>query len=963
MASSAPQPLLLLIDGHSLAFRSYYAFAKSRDGGLKTRTGIPTSICFGFLKALFEVLSQQTPQALAIAFDRGKETFRHQADPNYKANREETPDDFVPDIENLQQILAALQIPIASSAGYEADDILATLAERGAAAGYRVKILTGDRDLFQLVNAEKLISVLYLRGGSQNRDNTAYEYDPIQVQEKMGVTPEQVVDYKALCGDASDNIPGVRGIGEKTAVKLLQEYGTLDGVYRAIDSIKGAMQKKLVAGKEDAYHSQFLAQIIRDVELELPLEKCKLQGFDAQEVSPLFASLELQTFSKKLDKLQELFGGEVPTKPEALAIAEQESEELFFWTAKDTEAAQKEKELPFVPEVINTPDKLTDLVERLQACTDAVAWDTETTDLDPRIAKLVGVGCCFAEGKDKEPTVAYLPLNHQDGKNLDCDRAIDLLRPLLEDSNSTKIFQNAKFDRLIFQNYGITLQGRIFDTLLASYILNPDSAHNLSALAQQELGIISQSYTELVPKGKTIADIDISLVAGYCGMDVYAAFHLCDRFQQKLANFPKLEQLLTEIELPLEPVLAKMEWTGIRIDSDYLNSLSEQLAKQLETIKTKAHKIAGDEFNLGSPKQVSSILFEKLQLPTRKSRKIKTGYSTDAATLEKLQSDDTTGVVRAILDYRTLDKLKSTYVDALPQLVHPQTQRVHTDFNQAVTSTGRLSSSNPNLQNIPIRTEFSRQIRKAFIPETGWILSAADYSQIELRILAHLSGEPTLIDAYQNQRDIHAVTAQLLFDREEITPEERRLGKVINFGVIYGMGAQRFAREAGVSAIEGKEFIDRFNRQYPQVFAYLEQVKHEAIAQGYVETIFGRRRYFQFESLELKKQFGKPANEISLQGIRLGRNDAGLLRAAANAPIQGSSADLIKIAMVKLDKVLENYQGRLLLQVHDELVLEMPENEWEQLSSDIKTTMESAAVLNVPLVADIHQGKSWMSAK
>ncbi|MDJ1173166.1 DNA polymerase I [Roseofilum capinflatum] len=937
---SSSRPLLLLIDGHSLAFRAYYAFAKGRDGGLKTRSGIPTSICFGFLNSLFEVLEKEHPQALAIAFDRAEATFRHDADVNYKANRQETPEDFIQDLHNLQQILAALQVCIATCAGYEADDVLATLAERGSEAGYQVKILTGDRDLFQLVDTEKAISILYLAGGSQKRDTAANEFHPPQVKEKMGVHPHQIVDYKALCGDPSDNIPGVKGIGDKTAVKLLQEYGTLDEIYASLDRIKGAMQKKLREGKDNAYHSQFLAQITAQVPLELTLEECHLQGFAPQPLAELFQTLELEKFSRKFDYFQALLGGKV----EEVREIEPESTdpELDFWTAAETEAAQAEKQLPFTPIIIDTEQKLTDLIEKLKTCQNPqlpVAWDTETTALEPRDAELVGLGCCFQQ--DQTLTVAYIPLNHKRGQNLDQNYTLELLRPLLEDPAYPKVLQNAKFDRLILKNQGINLQGVVLDTLLASYVLNPDSNHGLSALALQELGIDSQSYEQLVPKGKTIADIDISLVAQYCGMDAYVTFQLVPIFAEKLSQIPKLQQLLKEVELPLEPILAQMEWTGICIDTDYLKTLSEELTDKLKTIEAQAYEAAGEEFNLRSPKQVSTLLFDTLKLP--KVRKTKTGYSTDAATLEKLQANHPTKVVEAILDYRTLDKLNSTYVDALPKLVHPQTQRVHTDFNQAVTSTGRLSSSHPNLQNIPIRTEFSRQIRKAFIPQSGWTLVSADYSQIELRILAHLSEDPTLVEAYNNYHDIHKVTAQLLFNRQEITPEERRLGKVINFGVVYGMGAQRFAREMGVSTAEGKAFIDRFYDQYPKVFEYLEDTKQRAMKEGFVETIWGRRRYFEFQ------QSAKRKDE--------------LLRAAANAPIQGSSADLIKMAMVQLDQVLRPYQARMLLQVHDELVLEMPPEEWEELAEKIKETMENVVALKIPLAVEIHQGKSWMEAK
>jgi DNA polymerase-1 len=507
------------------------------------------------------------------------------------------------------------------------------------------------------------------------------------------------------------------------------------------------------------------------------------------------------------------------------------------------------------------------------------------------------------------------------------------------------------------------LAGVVFDTMLASYVLNPERSHNLSDLSLAFLGIQAQSYTDLVPKGKTIGDIAISAVADYCGMDAYTTFLLVAKLREALEPTPALHSLLLNVEQPLEPVLADMEYIGIRIDQPYLKQFSKSLEQDLAAIELRAYAAAGETFNLGSPKQLSDLLFEKLGLDRRKSRKTKTGgYSTDAATLEKLQGDHP--VVDAVLEYRTLAKLKSTYVDALPALVRKDTERVHTDFNQAITTTGRLSSSDPNLQNIPIRTAFSRQIRQAFIPESGWVIVSADYSQIELRILAHLTQEPALVETYRENGDVHALTARLLLDKSDISSEERRLAKIINFGVIYGMGAQRFAREAGVTSSQGKEFIDRFYQRYPKVFEYLQQMQREAIAQGYVETILGRRRYFNFASDSLKRLRGSNPKEIDLTKVRTrDQYDAQSLRAAANAPIQGSSADIIKIAMIKLHDQLQAYQARLLLQVHDELIFEMPPQEWETLQSEITDTMELAHPLSVPLKVEIHAGQNWMDAK
>lgn len=1067
--SANQAPIFILVDGHSLAFRSYFAFAKSRDGGLRTTTGIPTSVCFGFLKSLLEVMAAHDPQYMAIAFDLATPTFRHEADETYKAGRAETPEDFIPDIKNLQELLTYLNLPAITAPGFEADDVLGTLANKASAAGYQVKILTGDRDLFQLVETEKQISVLYLSTDELRRSGKgkSQEYGPEAVKEKLGILPEQVIDYKALCGDKSDNIPGVKGIGDKTALQLLEAYNSLDGIYAAIDEIKGATKKKLEEGKEAAYHSQRMATIVQDVPLEINLEDCKLIGFDESALIPMLEKLEFKTFLSKVKQIQKRFGGTEekekpqesssfpgsarerisrgsassentleqplegvekplegvekpleqggqdahPTSPQTF---ENSAEDVDFYSLEETnadmerkKAAQQQKKPPIKPRIIETTEQLNELVELLQTFTDKaspVAWDTETTAIEPRDAELVGIGCCWGTG---EEDLAYIPTGHKTGTNLDKATVLTALRPILESENYPKALQNAKFDRSILRCQGIKLAGVVFDTMLASYVLNPETSHSLSELSKKYLvesednHSVSESlreylrnnpksYNKLVSKNQTIADISIREVADYCGMDVYTTFHLVGALKAKLkeadeSSFPdkSLQKLLLEVEQPLEPVLAEMEYCGIRIDSAYLQELSVQLEKSLKEIEEKTYQAAGRKFNLGSPKQLSEILLEKIPDEfQKKSRKTKTGYSTDAAVLDKLQGDHP--IVDDLLEHRTLSKLKSTYVDALPQLVRADTGRVHTDFNQAATGTGRLSSSNPNLQNIPIRTEFSRQIRKAFLPEAGWLMVSADYSQIELRILAHLSQEPVLIEAYQNNRDVHTVTAQLLFEKEEITPDERRFGKTINFGVVYGMGAIKFGRSMGKTSKDGKEFIAKFNARYSKVFEYLEKVKKEAIALGYVTTILGRRRYLNFESESLRDLIGRNPQDIHSDRLKsLSRDDAQSLRAAANAPIQGSSADIIKLAMIEVHKILQNYQARLLLQVHDELIFEVPPDEWEELQPKIRSAMESAPTIisamenalpkntsamenapgMVPLIVDIHAGQNWMETK
>ncbi len=935
------KPTFLLVDGHSLAFRSYYAFAYRGDGGLRTSTGIPTSICFGFLKSLLEILDREQPTAVAIAFDLATPTFRHEIDSTYKAGRPETPEDFIPDLENLQQILAAMNLPAFTLPGFEADDVIGTLSQRASYEGYAVKILSGDRDMFQLVDAEKQISVMYL-----NRADKIIEFHAAEVQEKMGILPHQVVDFKALCGDSSDNIPGVRGIGEKTAVKLLAEYGDLENVLAAVPTMKGAIKKKLEEGVEAAKHSQYMAKIDLEVPLAVNLEECKLTGFDNEHLIPLLRNLEFKAFINKIDDIQTKLGGIVAPKlasnPDRSEEEASEEDLWFDFAASTTQATPSHlKLLQLDVTIIDTPEKLDWFQQKLRSLDTIVTWDTETTSLNPHDAELVGIGCGWGE---QISDVAYIPVGHTTGQNLDLQLVIDVLKPILEDAQHQKVLQNAKYDRLIFKSVGIELNGVIFDTMIASYVVNPEASHGLSDLSRNLLKLETTSYKDLVGKLKSIAEVSIPDVANYCSADVYTTYCLYPILKSQLEEVPDLLAVFNQIELPLELVLAKMEWDGIRIDKAYLAELSVELEKDLAAIATSAYAEVGKEFNLNSPKQLSEILIEKLgDRFTKKSRKSKTGYSTDVAVLNKLQGEHP--LIDTILEHRTLAKLKSTYVDALPALINSKTQRVHTDFNQTVAATGRLSSSNPNLQNIPIRTAFSRRIRAGFLPEAGWSLVSADYSQIELRILAHLSQEPELVKAYNQGDDVHTRTAQILLEKEEISSEERRLAKIINYGVIYGMGPQKFSRDIGVSVAEAKKFIDAFNNRYSRIFSYMQSVEAEVEENGFVTTVTGRRRYF------------RDIKHLS------GHHKAGALRSAVNAPIQGTSADIIKIAMIKMHELLQDYRARLLLQVHDELVFEIPPDEIEELQALIKHTMESAMSLSVPLVVDVHVGKNWMEAK
>jgi DNA polymerase-1 len=950
------KPLLLLVDGHSLAFRSFYAFAKGGDGGLATKDGVPTSVTFGFLKSLLDTCADCRPDGVAIAFDTAEPTFRHETDETYKANRDVAPEHFFQDLQNLQQILQdQLDLPLVMAPGYEADDVLGTLADRAASEGWRVRILSGDRDLFQLVDDGRDIAVLYLGGGPNNKGSGPREIRREGVLEKLGVPPEDVVDLKALTGDSSDNIPGVRGVGPKTAISLLKSHGTLDGIYNALDEHKGSLRAKLLEGRESAYRSRLLAAIHRDVPLEAP-PRLTLGHVNAEDLEERLRSLELFSLLRQTERFTTIFSKAAPGSPPIAAETapgEPGAPPLASPHKSQPEDDRPQAPLPALsPTIIRSEEELQQLLARLGAAqhpASPVALDTETTSLNPFRAELVGLGFCWGAGEEE---MAYIPLGHRLESNpsllpdgappepqLPLETVLQALGPWLGSATHPKTLQNAKYDRLILLRHGLPLAGVVMDTLLADYLRDPGAKHSLEAMAEREFGFTPESYASVVGKGNSFAEVPIEAAAHYCGMDVHLTWKLTGRLGQELeAMGPALPALLQTVELPLEPVLAAMEATGIRIDQAYLKELSLELGAQLDQLEAEAQEVAGQAFNLGSPKQLEALLFDTLKLDRKKSRKTKTGWSTDATVLEKLEDDHP--VVPLVLTHRTLSKLRSTYVDALPALVEPETGRVHTDFNQAVTATGRLSSSNPNLQNIPIRTDFSRRIRKAFLPEEGWQMISADYSQIELRILTHLS-------------------------KDTITADERRLGKTINFGVIYGMGVQRFARETGIPQGRAKDFLQRFKQRYPKVFAFLELQERLALSRGYVETILGRRRTFHFDSGGLGRHLGKDPLEIPLEGARRGGLEAQQLRAAANAPIQGSSADIIKLAMVQLHRELgqRNLPARLLLQVHDELVLEAAPEALSEVLDLTRRTMEGVIQLRVPLLVETGVGANWMETK
>ncbi|MFL0738209.1 MAG: DNA polymerase I [Prochlorococcus sp.] len=985
MPEADDKPMLLLVDGHSLAFRSFYAFSKGGEGGLATKDGTPTSVTFGFLKSLLDHSKGLSPQGLVIAFDTPEPTFRHKADSNYKAHRDVAPEIFFQDLKQLQEILEnQLQLPLCLAPGYEADDVLGTLANQAASDGWRIRILSGDRDLFQLVDDQRDIAVLYMGGGPYAKNSGPSLIDEAGVLAKLGVTPEKVVELKALTGDSSDNIPGVKGVGPKTAITLLKENGDLDGIYAALSeletegekasrgAIKGALKSKLSSDRDNAYLSRHLAEILVDIPLP-QAPRLELGSVDNEGLTTRLKALELGSLVRQVPNFVATFssGGFSANRHE---IETDKSTQQPTDALSTTSATSKPNELPALqPNLITNPTELKALMEFLTGCRDRlapVALDTETTDLNPFRAELVGIGVCWGEGQKE---LAYIPIGHnqpaellnEDATNqLPLEIVLKTMAPWLASANNPKALQNAKYDRLILLRHGLTLEGVVMDTLLADYLRDAAAKHGLEVMAEREFNFTPTSFNELVGKGQTFADVAIPTASLYCGMDVHVTRRLALRLRQQLETMgAKLLTLLEQVEQPLEPVLAVMEATGIRIDLPYLKELSVELGNTLNQLEEQAHKAAGMNFNLASPKQLGELLFETIGLNRKKSRRTKTGWSTDATVLEKLEADHP--VVPLVLEHRILSKLRSTYVDALPQLVEAETGRVHTDFNQAVTATGRLSSSNPNLQNIPVRTKFSRRIRKAFLPQEGWQLLSADYSQIELRILTHLSGEEVLQEAYRSGDDVHALTARLLLNKDEVSPDERRLGKTINFGVIYGMGAQRFARETGVSQSEAKDFLSLYKQRYPKVFAFLELQERLALSKGYVETLLGRRRPFNFDRNGLGRLLGKDPMEIDLEVARRGGMEAQQLRAAANAPIQGSSADIIKVAMVQLQRQINEtaLPARLLLQVHDELVLEVNPTALEAVQKLVISTMEQAVKLSVPLVVETGVGDNWREAK
>jgi len=919
-------PILYLIDGHALAYRAYYAITAGMSDRMQTKTGEPTAGIFGFANVLMRLLEQEKPEYLAVAFDTGK-TFRNELFPDYKATRAKMPDDLRPQIERIRQMIDAFHLPRLEKEGVEADDVLGSIATQAVEQGLGVKIITGDRDLLQLVNDRIIVNL----PGSRLAD--AKNYSAADVKEYLGVEPEQVVDYKALVGDTSDNIPGVPGIGPKTAVTLLQTYHTLDALYQHLDEIPGKTGEKLRVGKESAYLSQELARIKKDVGVRLVLEDARTDHLDIASVENLFRELEFRTLIPRLRLI-------------AAPLKKQETPQLSLFGEEMKEIIVPESSYMIEVKLIDTAQKLASLKQALDASS-LIAFDTETTALDPLQAELVGLSLAVKEGEGY-----YIPLGHKgEQPQLKVSEVIEALTPALTNPSIEKAGHNIKYDALVLARYGLRVSPLSFDTMIAEWLTNPASRDlGLKDLAGTLLGIRMTHIEELIGRGKnqlTMDEVPIAAAAPYAAADAEVTLRLIPLLKEKMQK-TNSTGIFNTIEMPLVPVLLKMEQEGISLDIDFFKRFSAEIGERLRLIEDEVHQAVGHAFNLNSSQQLSKVLFEDLKLepPDRNKRTSSGHFSTSAAVLDELKGHHV--VVDLLLEYRELSKLKSTYLDALPQQINPRDNRVHTSFNQTGSVTGRLASSDPNLQNIPTRTETGRQVRLGFIAAPGHRLLSVDYSQIELRIVAHMSGDEAMLKAFRDGQDIHATTAAAIYDLplEQVTKEQRRHAKAINFGLIYGMSAFGLSRSTDLTLGEAENFVRDYFEHFPGVKKYLDQIRVLAARQGYVETMLGRRRYFP--------NLANPLNQMM-------RNREE--REAINAPIQGTAADIMKIAMIRVQRALEESasRARMILQVHDELVLEVPENEIALTSQLVRGIMEAAYKLDIPLLTEARSGVNWGS--
>ena len=940
----ADQKRLFLLDAYALIFRGYYALIKNPRINSK---GMDTSAIMGFMNSLLDVIRREKPDHLAVCFDKGGSVERTEMYEAYKANRDATPDAIRIAVPFIQNILKAMHIPSVVLEGWEADDIIGTLSKQAEKEDYKVFMVTPDKDFGQLVS-ENIFMYRPARMG-----NGIEIWGIPEIQKRFGVErPEQVIDYLGMMGDASDNIPGLPGVGDKTAKKFIAEFGSMENLLANTDKLKGKMKEKIEENKELGILSKKLATICITCDVTFNASDYELSEPDFEKVQEIFEELE---FRRLKDQFLKLFSNETAESATQVSSAPKKESQnagtgqfsLFGGsgdapaTVKDFSSRQTISDVAHAYQSVAPGMAMKLFIQNLMKQT-SVCFDTETTGLDPLTAELVGIAFSWEATKG-----FYIPFPEE---KEEAQALIEELRPFFEADKIEKIGQNLKYDIKVLDKYNVDVKGPLFDTMLAHYLINPDMRHNMDVLAETYLNYTPISITELIgKKGKNqlnMRDVPVEKQTEYAVEDADITFQLAQHFRPELKE-ANTEKLFQDIEIPLLRVLADMELEGINLDEEFLHSLSSDLNNDIATLEKKIYEDAGVEFNIGSPKQLGEILFDKLKL-VEKPKKTKTGqYSTAEDVLSYLAKDHE--IIQNVLDYRGLAKLKSTYVDALPEQVEPVTGRVHTDYMQTVAATGRLSSNNPNLQNIPIRTERGRQVRKAFIPrDKNYTLLAADYSQIELRIIAALSEETTMIEAFKNGEDIHASTASKVFDvpLDQVTREQRSNAKTVNFGIIYGVSAFGLSNQTDLSRSEAKELIDTYYKTYPKLRNYMSEQVDFARDNGYVQTVLGRRRY-------LKDINGSNA-------IVRGAAE----RNAVNAPIQGSAADIIKIAMINIHKKLEkgNYKSKMLLQVHDELVFDIYNPELEELKTLIKSEMENAYKLDVPLDVEVGVGENWLVA-
>lgn len=916
---------LFLIDAYALIYRSYYAFIKSPRINSK---GLNTSAVMGFCNTLNEVLTKEKPTHIGVAFDHGK-TFRHDAFPEYKAQREETPEDIKLSVPLIKQVLEAMHIPILQVDGFEADDIIGTIATRFGADGIDTFMLTPDKDYGQLIGPNVFMY--------RPRHGGGYEIlGEKEVGEKYGIpTPAQVIDLLALMGDSADNFPGCPGVGEKTAAKLINQFGSIDNMLQHTDEIKGKLREKVENAVEDIKMSKFLATIRTDVPMQLDLDELKVEQPDETKLRAIFEELEFKTLINKF-----LNKGE--SKPKT------DNNQLDLFAENTTNGSDEPKNAKF--ESIKTTQheyKLVENEEELRQLCDffitkeSVSIDTETTSTDAISAELVGLSFSVEE---KKAFYVAVPANYEEALKI-----VQIFKPLYESDKIMKIGQNIKYDYEVLTRYGVTLQGKMFDTMIAHYLIQPELHHNMDYMAETLLGYQTIHIEELLgPKGKkqkNMRDLSPTDIYEYAAEDADITLRLKNVLEPRLKELG-VEELFWNIEMPLVRVLADMELNGVCLDTEALQDTSKIFTERMKQYEQEIYKEAGEEFNISSPKQVGDILFGKLQIMD-KPKKTKTGqYVTSEEVLQSLESKSP--IVRNILNYRGMKKLLSTYIDALPKLINPRTGHIHTSFNQALTATGRLSSSDPNLQNIPVRTDDGKEIRKCFIPEEGCLFFSADYSQIELRIMAHLSEDENMMEAFREGHDIHRATAAKIWhvDIDKVTDAQRKKAKQANFGIIYGITTYGLAQRMDIPNGEAKELIEGYFRTFPKVQAYMEHAKEVARAKGYAETLFHRRRYLADIN----------SRNATVRGFAE--------RNAINAPIQGTEADIIKVAMVRIWERFkkEGIRSKMILQVHDELNFSVFPEEREQVESIVIEEMQNAYPLNVPLIADAGWGKNWLEA-